>query len=268
MRETDGRLLHALRTLFRPLANVLLKNRIGIAPVIDQLKMAYVEAAWANHGRSGSHASINMIATLSGLSRNHVKVLLTRAKAEPSFDSVGFATEAGILGEWLSNENYVDKLGRPRALDLGPGDCTFHSLVAASVGSSNALSKMDALIQSECVVHRADGKVELAERKFPINQDLPSQIALFQSSVACTVDKNWGRGVDDGFLIRAAHSGRVDPHKIALIRRLAKERSVKFLEDIDDVLHSYQCEAAEPMVDPEGNELSRVGVSVCYFELD
>ena len=82
--EHNKRLHGALRTLFYPLAKLLLKNKVGASPVVHQLKLAFVEAARKNHGRDGKPASANKIASLTGMSRKHVGALLEEVENNPS----------------------------------------------------------------------------------------------------------------------------------------------------------------------------------------
>ena len=260
--------MRALRSLFFPLANVLLKNKVGIAPVIHQLKLAFVEAAKKNHGRNGAPATTNKIATLTGMSRSHVSDLLDEASADPCTDEVASLTESQVLAAWSSNEDYIDEFGLPRVLDPGPGKGTYRTLVAETVRDEDADEQMERLLRSGSVRRRDDGRYELTQRMFPLVDDLPRIISVFLSPLASVVDKNWDVPVGDGFLIRVAHSDRVNSKKIAMIRRIATEQSVLLLEHIDDELTRYEEKSAEPMRNSDGAELSRIGIGVYYFEQD
>ncbi len=268
MRDTDTRLLYALRSIFRPLANILLKNRIGIAPIIEQLKLAFVEAARANHGKSGKPATINRIAQLTGMSRQHVSQILEQAKRSPMVESMPLPLEAGVLGTWFGNDKYLDDVGLPKALPLGPGPGTFRSLVEECADAEEAQNTVDSLLKSSAVEVRPDGKIMMTNRAFPICDDLPRILAVWLSPLCSTINKNWGHRVDEGLTLRVAHTRRLDSRKIAVVRRISRERISHFVEEIDDVLCSYEVDNQEPILDTDGNELSRVGVGVYYFEME
>ncbi|MDJ0709008.1 MAG: DUF6502 family protein [Woeseiaceae bacterium] len=266
--ENDERLLSALRGLFYPLANLLLKNKVGAAAVVHQLKLAFVEAARDKHGRGGRPAANNMIANLTGMSRRHVGDLLSEVATDPCTDAIALPIESHILSIWCADSDYTDKLGLPRPLDLGPGKGTLRTLVLESTGDHDADEMIERLLQAESIRRRQDEQFELVDRAYMINRDLPRLISLFLSSLASTVDKNWGRPVRDSFTMRVAHSDRLDSEKLAMIRRISKEQLILLLERIDDELCRHEIENGQPMVDENGVELSSVGVGVYYFEKD
>jgi hypothetical protein len=268
MKETDTRLKYALRSLFRPLANVLLKNRIGIKPIIGQLKLSFVEAARANHGKSGKPATVNMIAQLTGMSRRHVSELLSEIDNNPLPEKLATPVESRVLSLWHSNDEYLDNLGLPRPLLSGPGPGTFRSLVEEVAGLENADDTMRSLLDSEAIEKRADGTIVMTNRVFSINDDLPRIIAVILSPVCSTLDRNWGADLDQKFPSRVAHTTRIDPQKIATVRRISRERIGRFVEEIDDVLCSYETDGKESVADSDVKKSRRVGVGVHYFEVD
>ncbi|MDJ0908193.1 MAG: DUF6502 family protein [Woeseiaceae bacterium] len=266
--ESDKRLLGALRTLFYPLAGALLKSKVGVVPVIHQLKLAFVEAARDKHGRNGRPATTNKIANLTGMSRQHVRDLLDEAEVDPCRDEISLPNESLVLAAWCTKDDYTDKRGLPVPLELGPGKGTLRTLISESTGTNNIASAIENLLETENIFRRDDGRFELAERVFSINRDLPRIISVFLSSMASTVEKNWGRPKSDSFIIRAAHSRRLNHDKIPMIRRIATEELTRLLERVDDELSRNEADEEQPMIDDNGTELSSVGIGVYYFEKD
>ncbi len=266
--ENDKRLLGALRTLFYPLANVLLKNKVGAAPVIHELKLAFVEAGRDKHGRGNKPASNNMISNLTGMSRPHVRALVDEVIAEPCTDEISAPPESHILTVWCNNEDYTDTLGLPRPLELGPGPGSLRALVSESTDGGKVDEYIERLIRVGSVRRRDDGTFELVNRVFSVIHDLPQIISVFLSTLASTVDKNWGKPMRDGFIMRAAHSDRLDSKKLAMIRRVSEEQLAQLLERIDDELSRHETESEAPTVDANGVELSSIGIGVYYFEKD
>ena len=268
MNEADTRLKKALRLVFQPLANLLLKNHIGIAPVVEQLKLAYVDAAQRNHGRGGKPATVNMISNLTGMSRAHVVKLVGQIEQESEKRNFDLPCESSILGRWANSEEYLDELGRPRPLALGPGEGTLHNLVAGSVPLEDVDAVVTDLLSSRNLNKRSDGKFELSDRAFRINTDLPRCLAVFLATFTSTIDRNWGRLDGDVFGLRVAHSGQVGSHNVANVRRMSKQRISEFLEEFDDLLCSFERESNNELINPEGQELSKIGVGAYYFETD
>lgn len=264
----DSRLRQALRLVFLPLANLLLKNRVDLAPVVEQLKIAYIEAARRNHGRVGKPASVNKISKLTGMSRNYVSNLVSQLERAPDFGDLGRCLESSILGKWASSEEYLDHLGRPRPLKPGPGEGSFHELVARSVPDNEVDAVMADLLSLDNVVKRPDGNIELSDRIFLITTDLPRLLTVCLAPIVDTLDKNWDKSFDNRFGARVAHSDQVGSHSISRIRGMSKQRISKFMEEFDDLLYSLEVEDNEEMQSPEGQKLLRIGVGAYYFETD
>ena len=267
MREDDTRLLRALRLVFLPLANLMLKNRIGVAPVVEQLKLAYVEAARSNHGRTGKPASVNMISRLCGMSRNHVADLVTRVEHEPDAGDMRLPIESSILSNWLSSEDYLDEQGGPKQLEFGPGHGTFLDLVEGLAPAGEVDVIVESLFRSGNVEKTEEGLAQLVARTYRISRDLPRNLSVSLASLASTIDRNWGKQWGDGFCQRVAHSQNISSRNVAMIRRISKQRIGKFLEEFDDLLCSYESDDNGETTDPEGRELSRLGVGAYYFEV-
>lgn len=267
MRENDNNLLYALRSVFRPIANLLLKNRVGIGPVIEQLKLAYVEAARDHHGRSGRPASVNRISELTGMSRGHVSDLLSATKGPRTNKKMEFPKEADVLAEWATNEKYLDDVGLPRDLDYGPGEGTFMTLLAESVGAREVENFTTALLRSKNVTKTGEGKLRFAKRVFPMTKDLPRQMLVSMASLAHTIDCNWSQARGFGHLQRVAHTGKLDSSKIPLVRRVLKERTENFIEEVDNFICTHECDAGLTMKSPDGHNLARLGLGVYYFEI-
>ncbi len=264
--EHNKRLLSALRTLFYPLASVLLKNKVGVAPVMHQLKLAFVEVARKKHGRGGKPATKNMIANLTGMSRKHVADLLDEADDEPCKDQISEPIVPHVLAMWCTTDEYTDELGLPRSLKLGPGAGTLRTLVQENSDVDDPDQAIEQLLLSGNIRRIDDERFELVQRGYYINRDLPVLISTFLSPLANTLDKNWDLPLREGFTMRVAHSEQLAAEKIPMIRRVAKEQLAQLLEQIDDELSRNETNSGQPMVDPSGVELSMVGVGVYYFE--
>ncbi|MDJ0911141.1 MAG: DUF6502 family protein [Woeseiaceae bacterium] len=264
--EHDTRLLRALRTLFYPLASVLLKNKVGVAPVVHQLKLAFAEVARKKHGRGGRPATNNKIANLTGMSRKHVGNLLDEVDGEPCKDRISAPVLPHVLAMWCANDEYTDKMGLPRELERGPGVGTLRTLVSEHNYEDDPDQAIEQLLRSGNIRQLDDGRFQLVDRGYYINRDLPALISTFLSPLANTLDKNWDLPLREGLALRIAHTEQLASDKIPMIRRVAKERLTAVLERLDDELSRNETEFDQPMLDVNGVELSMVGVGVYYFE--
>ncbi len=268
MNESEARLLWSLRAMFYPFANLLLTNKIGVAPIIQQLKLAFVEAARKNHGTGGKPAATNRISNLTGMSRRHVADLLDDIDSQSLPSELSAPGQSHVLSVWCTNDKYTDELGLPKPLDLGPGPGTMHELISESLVEADTNDVIDSLLSAGCIKRNDEGRFELVERLFPMNRDLPRIISVFLSSMMSTIDKNWSRDKGQGLLMRAAHSDQIDPSRIPAVRRIIREEMSQLLERVDDRLSHYETAAGEPMYDEDGSELAQIGVAVYSFEVD
>ena len=175
--EHNKRLHGALRTLFYPLAKLFLKNKVGVSPVVHQLKLAFVEAARNNCGRNGKPASANRIANLTGMSRKHVGELLSEVEHNPSRHTIAGSDESHILAVWCADEEFRNELGLPRPLELGPGPGSLHALITESVDCPDVDLFVERLLTGGNIRQRDDGRFELTSRVFRINRDWPRIIS-------------------------------------------------------------------------------------------
>ena len=72
MSSIDSDLDAALRSVFYPLANLMVRDGIAVRPVIQVLKEAFVAAAVNVHGRDDRPASTSKAADIIGLTRKEV----------------------------------------------------------------------------------------------------------------------------------------------------------------------------------------------------
>lgn len=268
MKSSDNRLLRAIRMVFLPFANLLLKHRIAMAPVIEQLKLAYVEAARKNHGKSGKPASINAIATLTGMSRKHISELLQQISSEPGDSDASYTPAASVISAWVTQEEYISGSGQPISLEKGPGPGSLHELVTRVIGDDCADDILEELLKSRSVRVHEDGRVELMERSFSISGDLPRILRGALAPLLTTIDKNWSITPGEGFGQHTATTERLDPHKLLTLRRVSKARIIAFMEDVDDILSNLETDSGEAVRDSSGNEIATVGFGAYYFELD
>ena len=268
MRDSNSRLLSALGAVFTPLASLLIRQGVAAGPAVEELKIAFVEAARKEHGRAGKPASINRISHLTGFGRKHVSDLLKKSsQAVPRPDKI-VTSEAEILSKWWTSPDYLDEAGLPIDLDMGPGPRTFVDLVRKTLDSDSALTYLKNLEARGSVEILENGLVRVKTRRHLLTNDLPRIISSSLASLAGTISRNWGGPEGEGFRQRTAHAASVRSDRVSALRRISRERIDNLLEDIDDLMSSFESEDEEPTVNPEGCELLEVGVGAFYFEIE
>ncbi len=269
MATKHDNVLRALRALFIPLASLLLKDKLTVAMVINELKSAFVEVARREYGGKARPASINRVAELTGMSRKHVSALIAKSAEMDRPESPRLLDSSAVLGVWANSEKYLDSRGTPRELEFGPGPGTFSELVRSVTGEQDVESCLHRFVQAGCVSIQGDKRISLVRRHYIGKDDnLAHIISLFLVPLATSISQNWNAPLENRHVVRAAHSARIQPDKVGVLRRVSRERLGAFLEDIDDVICSYELSGEEPLVSENGKSLPRIGVAAFYFEIE
>ena len=262
MRDNPSRLSAAIFTLFRPIASLLLRQGVNANTAIEILRTAFVRSAIDEFGKNGKPASISAAARITGLSRKSVSDLKDRSW---KVKETHIAKEGSILAEWVHGEAYLDHLGRPRDLAIKPGPGTFSSLVKDATGEDSYLLYLDRLCEVGCVQSNEDETVRMIRREFRIDKDLSLLLSGALAMLAKSIAYNWTRPPGEGYCIRLAHSGSIDPTKVMALRRMSRDKIVNFVEEIDDVLLSSETEALE---NSEESDIGVIGVGAYYYEFE
>lgn len=268
MREDNKRLLAAVRAVFVPLASLLIRHGVNVAAVVEQLKIAFVEAARKEHGRVDKPTSINRISQLTGLGRKHVTDLLKMSSETVLVDELISPDEATILSTWSNSAKYLDEVGQPRALELGPGPGTFDALVKQVSGEESSEMYLNRMLQAGSIATQGDDRVMMMQRHFRIADDLPRVLAVGLVPLATTLSKNWGGEPGQGLCQQVSHSTRIDPGKAGTIRRISRERITSFMQDVDDLLTNIESDDDAPLINADGNEIAQLGIGAYYFEIE
>jgi hypothetical protein len=263
----ESRIRRALRAFFVPLASLLLRNGMTASVVIEDLKLAFVVAARKEFGSNDKPASISKISKLTGMSRRHVSTLVNSPSKLELDQSSAEVYESAILSNWTNSSEYVDKFGVPRTLDIGPGAGTFDELVKTMAGEGHREFYLRRLAESDSICVK-DGRVSIKSRAIVGRNDLARLIELFVLPLTTNLCRLFQKPRDDGFVLRAAHTSRIDPTLLGVVRRTTRERVVRFIEDVDDSLTSLETDSGSKPVNEDGAEVTRLGVVAFYFELD
>lgn len=257
----------ALRSVFDPLARLLLRSGIGVRPIISILKQSFVDAAISEHGVNGKPASISKASEITGLTRKEVRDIRDQLGHDSRKIDLEPEGESHILAFWHSNTNFLDERGNPRTLQFGPGAGTFVDLVDRSTGNKSYSRVLERLVARRCVKQHSDGRLSMLRRDWVITSDVPR---LLEDLGYCanTVNKNWSITLDEGLCQRTAYSSRIDPKDLVVCRRNLRARITSFIEEIDDQLTSAEIQEGHPDYDSCHLENSKIGVSAFYFEIE
>ena len=269
MTRIEPRLATALRAIFVPLARILIRLGIGVRPVAELLRWSFVQAAAAELDWNQSAKSTSKIAEMTGLARKSVREL--RFSDQPGGDfSVVFEPELSeLLTFWSSATGFVDGVGRPRPLNIGPGPGTFAELVKRRLGIDDYRSVLKMLTDGGNVEITEKGEVQLKKRAWVSSSDAPMQLVDVIGTGMNSIEKVLrDKAFVERLSIRTVYTSNIDPKKIRLARRSMRDRTEQFTREIDDYFAAHSVEPKEPIYDEQGNKICRLGVGVVYFELE
>jgi hypothetical protein len=265
VKELDSKLDASIRSILYPLASILLREGIGVRPVIQILKEAFVRAAVDEHGNNGKPASTSKAAGLVGLTRKEVGDIRERpVKLDEILDSYA-RTEGAVLSLWNSDPNYQDRQGAPKRLRVGPGPGTFAEVAAKALGGDRYELALERLENIGCVQRHDDGTVEFLRLDTDVSQNVPHILAYALGTLSATVDKNTRPGTGTSLCQRTVSVAGVSAEYVPLLRRKLRARIERFTEEVDDLIvdPEYLSDDAEAADGPV-----RLGIGVHYFEVN
>ena len=242
-------LIRSAFRLFTALARVLLRYSVSAQEAEQLLRRAFVEVAARDHGLRGRPTSKSRIASLTGLSRKEVALLL-EGSAELTPERAAPNRAIRVVSAWIREPEYQADDG-PAALSLsGPGT-TFESLVLRYSGDVPHRALLRDLERTGIVEVR-DGTVHLVQRGFvPRGDDLALLPLIGEEPAALlqTIDYNLQAGTAPRRFQRKAAYTALDEAGLEKLATFASTRGQALLEEIDALL--------APHHDPAGLHVPR-----------
>lgn len=240
--------LKALRILFRPIARILLKAGVNWKELVEVCKATYVEVATQDFGIRGRPTNVSRVAILTGFSRREVRRLrdLLEQEESASFDRMNHATR--VLSGWYTDEDFIDKSGKPRALAVSGSNPSFETLCSRYSGDVPATTMLKELRHVGCVDANDDGRLVAKARTYiPVLTD-PEQVLRSGSvmeDVGQTVAYNLHRSKEDPSRFeRRATNTQIPASVVPAFRAFIEEEGQAFLERVDAWLTEHEDEGA------------------------
>lgn len=165
--------LEFIKTCFRPIVRILVKNKVEFKSAVNLLRELYVDEGDSHIQRTtkNSRGKISSIAHQTGLDRREVSAILKAKDNTKSHLEVARSREGNILDHWISNPPFCDKNGKPLPLKRsGPG-LSFEVLTQRFGKNISHGPILESLISAKCV-EIIDGKVHLISKAFVPNESI------------------------------------------------------------------------------------------------
>lgn len=186
MSPQPGLVMAAACRVLRPLVRLLIRHGIAYPTLAAALKPLFLEEAQAELARSGMAATDSALTLLSGVHRRDVRRL---TREQPTAGS-GAAADAlpttwgpvaELVGRWLTDPDWLDAAGQPRALPRS-GAASFDTLAQAVSHDVRPRAMLDELLRLGAA--ESDGAfVRLTSPGFAPRQGFRELSALFAANL-------------------------------------------------------------------------------------
>ncbi len=238
-------LLRSAYRLLMALARVLLRYNVSAQEAEQLLRRAFVDVAARDHGLRGRPTSKSRIASLTGLSRKEVALLLEQS-TDLTSDRATPNRAIRVVSAWLREPAYQAGDG-PAALPLSGEGQTFESLVIRYSGDVPYRALLRDLERTGVVALR-DGTVHLVQRGFvPSGDDLALLPLVGEEPAALlqTIDHNLQAGAGLRRFQRKAAFTALDEAGVRKLGEFSATRGQALLEELDALLAPHHADGSD-----------------------
>ncbi len=253
----------AVRTVFDPIASVLLQAGVSARPILEALKDSIV-AESARRQSKHDKPNRSAIARETGLTRREVSSILDRLHDDNKGVVDSFDSEIGaVVSRWNTSTEFATQQGQIREL-------TSRELVdlIERLGATNSPQKIiQKMLDDNIIVKAQSDHYEIISRSYNVSKNLPRLIVDTIGTAAATVPVNWQNEGDDGFCQRVSYIPRPNDEVLQRIKMDARRRVSRFVEEADDYLETTS-ELIDKQNPGETGETKHIGIAAYYFEVD
>jgi Family of unknown function (DUF6502) len=181
--QTQHTLHKILRKVLRPLVRLMLSQGINYTMILEDLKHVFVSVANDEFKIEGKAQTNSRITLLTGVHRKDVQRIISEGETGNELpQSIG----SQIIGLWLSNKQYLDKIGQPLPLPRTggkKGGDSFDSLVASISKDFRSRPVLDEWLRLGMVTVDADDLVRLNIQAFIPNQALQEKLSFLSMNI-------------------------------------------------------------------------------------
>ena len=249
----------------RPIARWLLKSGITWKEFAELSRGVFVAVAAEEFGLRGRPTNVSRIALLTGMTRREVRRYRESGVATPvddvrAEDDLNHASR--VLAGWHLDAEFIDEIGKPRALEAKGDGATFEQLVRRYAGDIPVTALIKELVRSSSIERTTDGRYR-ALRRFYMPRAMDGQAVERAGAViadlATTVEHNLTRDAAEPPRFEGrAQNRHVDPRQLPAFRAFMEREGQAFLERCDEWLSAHEAQ----QVDGAPVATLRLGVGV------
>ena len=249
----------------RPIARWLLKSGVTWKEFAELSRGVFVSVAAEEFGLRGRPTNVSRIALLTGMTRREVRRYRESGVETPTEDvraedDLNHASR--VLAGWHLDAEFIDEIGKPRALEAKGDGATFEQLVRRYAGDIPVTALIKELVRSNSIERTQDGCYR-ALRRFYMPRAMDGQAVERAGAViadlATTVEHNLTRDAAEPPRFEGrAQNRHVDPRQLPAFRAFMEREGQAFLERCDEWLSAHEAQ----QVDGAPVATLRLGVGV------
>lgn len=265
--EVHKRILEAILVVLRPMARILLRFGIGYREFAEVAKRAFVDVATSDYGIRGRHTNISRIAVMTGLTRKEAKRLRDGVTWSEERLSVRTNPLKLVLHRWHTEDEFMDRQGRPATLPFTGTSASFTELVRHVGGDFPPGAMRTELKRIGAIREDEDGNLTVVRRSLAPDGTHDNLVAALTNSaypLLATIAHNSNvENPDDRLTQQTAITRAVKSSDVLRIRRISAERLAGVAGSFEELFRAYEA-LHESDDDPE--QPTSVAVGVFYFE--
>jgi hypothetical protein len=263
--ESQRPIVTASLRWLRPIARWLLKSGVTWKEFAELSRGVFVNVAAEEFGLRGRPTNVSRIALLTGMTRREVRRYRESGVATPAEDlraedDLNHASR--VLAGWHLDAEFIDEIGKPRALEAKGDGASFEQLVRRYAGDIPVTALIKELVRSSSIERTPDGRYR-ALRRFYMPRAMDGQAVERAGAVigdlATTVEHNLTRDASEPPRFEGrAQNRHVDPRQLPAFRAFMEREGQAFLERCDEWLSAHEAQ----QVDGAPLATLRLGVGV------
>jgi len=246
--SVQQKMLTALTRVLKPLIRLALTQGVNYPMLLETLKTVFVQVAEEDFKLEKREQTDSRITLLTGLHRKDVHRL--RGQPQDSKNQSALATLGSqLVGLWISDPNFIDSDGNPKALPRSAsvgGNSSFEYLVASVSKDIRARPVLDEWLRvgvvhiddNDCVCLNSDAFVPSAgfeEKLFFFQQNIHDHVAATAHNLM---------NINPPMLERCVYYDALTPAAINELKTLAEKQGMVALKSINKRAIELQLESA------------------------
>jgi hypothetical protein len=264
--DTNKTLYEAFKTLFRPLARILIRNGIAFGTLSDWAKKVYVDVAFEEFGEPGKKQTISRVSALTGIFRKEVKRLYELDEEADEGSAQRYNRAIRVISGWVNDARFQEGVGKPRDLPVEGEQGSFTALVKEYSGDIPTKAMLSVLRAAGTVTETEDGLIRLEKRAFIPGDDQQDKIHILGTDVSElieTIDHNLTAESDDLRYQRKVSNTAVHEDALPVFRNLSAQKSQELLEELDAWLSRNEIHSKDKDFDDKARYVS---LGIYYYD--